>query len=186
MSSGGRSTTPSRRSGAAARPVPNGGSGHGALAADAAHLAPRQQPVAGDVVDAGQAWCSSDEQDRADDVVLVHELEAGVEPEHRRHERQRSALRQRRDDVGAEHVGEPQQRDVDVRVVLGEVADVALDLEQAALDPVRGGRGAAVVLAEPDGVLRRRSRRRASTTSRRRCAPCCPAPTPRRTGSSCR
>ena len=152
-SSGGRSTPRGRR--------PDGrqagadeGQGHGALAADAGHLAPRQEAVAGDVEDAGQAGVEH-EQDRADDVVLVHELEAGVEAEHRRHQRQAQGLRQRRDDVGPEHVGEAQQRDGHVRVVDGEVADVALDLEQAALDPAADGRGAPVVLAEPHRVLRR-------------------------------
>ena len=115
-----------------------------------------------------------------DDVVLVHELEARVEAEDRRHERQLERLGERRDDVGAEHVGEPQQRHGHVRVVLGEVAHVALDLEQAALDPAARRRACAASPrgTSPGPAVARRTR--ASTTSRRRCARCCPAPTRRR------
>ena len=77
---------------------------------------------------------AEDEEQRPHDVVLVHQLEAGVEAEHRGHERQPQRLAERRDDVGPEHVREAQQRDLDVRVVDGEVADVTLDLDEAALD----------------------------------------------------
>ena len=86
--------------------------------------------------------------ERADDVVLVHELQARVEAEDLGHDRQPQRQRERRVDVVAEHVREPQQRDVDVRVVVGEVAHEGLDLEQRALDPVRGGLVRDHVLAE--------------------------------------
>ena len=85
MSSGGMST-PKRPQPDAARPAPTKGMATVRLPQIAGDLAPREQAVAGDVEDAGQAG-ADDEQHRADDVVLVHELEAGVEAEHRRHER---------------------------------------------------------------------------------------------------
>ena len=56
---------------------------------------------------------------------------------------------------GPEHVGEPQHRDGDVRVVHGEVAHVALDLEEAPLDHAARRLGAAGLLGEPHRVLRR-------------------------------
>ena len=62
-------------------------------------------------------------------------------------------VRERRDDVVAEHVGEAQQRDVDVRVVVGEVAEERLDLEQRALDVGARRARARHLLAEPVRVL---------------------------------
>ena len=96
----------------------------------------------------------------------------GSKPKMRGHERQLERLGEGRDDVGAEHVREAQQRDGHVRVVLGEVADVALDLEQRPLDRGAGAaRCGGVSSREPHRVVVGRRRRRASTTSRRRCAP---------------
>ena len=94
------------------------------------------------------------ELDRADHVVLVHELEPGVEAEHRRHHRQVQQPGERGLDLGPDHVGEPHQGHVDVRVVLGEVADVALDRLQAAFERCPRRPGARGVLAEPHRVLR--------------------------------
>ncbi len=118
-----------------------------------ADLAPRQQAVARDVEDPGQVVVEH-ELDRADDVVLVDELEPGVEAEHRRDDGQVQGLGQGIGDGRADHVGEPQHRHVHVRVVLGEVADVALDRLQAAFERCPRRPGAGGVLTEPHRVLR--------------------------------
>ena len=49
--------------------------------------------------------------------------------------------------LGPEHVGEPQDGHDDVRVVVGEVADVGLDFGQGAFEPGPGRSGARRVLA---------------------------------------
>ena len=95
------------------------------------HLTPGQQAVAGDVVDPRHLR-AHDELDRAHDVVLLDELQPRVETEDARREAagQLESLADRRDDVGAEDIGEPKERHRDVGVVLGEVAQVILHLEQ--------------------------------------------------------
>ena len=120
-------------------PWPMGGSGTVRLPQMRGHLAPRDEAVTGDVVDAGEVLVEH-VQHGPDDVVLVDELEAGVEAEDRRDDRRFEHLRQRGDDLGTEHVGEAQHRHRDVRVVDREVADVGLDLGQRALDAVPGRR----------------------------------------------
>ena len=64
----------------------------------------------------------------------MHELHARIEAEDLGHDRAPQRERERRVEVVAEHVREAQQRDVDVRAVVGEVAEERLDLEQRALD----------------------------------------------------
>ena len=120
--------------------VSTGGSASAAPAEDRAHLAPRQVAVAGDVVDAGDVVRGRVHQ-RADDVVLVHELHARIEAEDLGDDPASQRVRERGVDVVAEHVREAQQRDGDVRVVVGEVAEERLDLEQRPFD--RGARARA-------------------------------------------
>ena len=76
--------------------------------------------------------------ERACDVVLVHELQARVEPEDLGHQREAQHAGDGRIEVLAEHVREAQVRDRDVRVVLGEVPDDVGDLQERALDPGPG------------------------------------------------
>ena len=103
------------------------------LPADRRHFRPGQQSVAGDVVDArarrgrARTGSSARRRPRARTGGEGRSRTATAPPATR-------APSKRRDDVRSEHVREPQQRDVDVRVVLREVAHVALDRQQAALD----------------------------------------------------
>ena len=123
------------------------GSANPALADDRAHLAPRQHAVGADVVDARDVVVDRVHQ-RVDDVVFVDELQPGIEAEDLGHDRAAERGRERRVDVDTQHVGEAQQADVDVRVVVGEVADERLDLEQRSLDRRGRGPGARHVFAE--------------------------------------
>ena len=63
-------------------------------------------------------------------VGLVQQLKPRVETEDGRHDRQREIAGEWGVDVGADEVGEPQQRDVDVGPAAPEPADVALDLDR--------------------------------------------------------
>ena len=64
------------------------------------------------------------------DVVLVDELEAGIEPRDIGDDSPAEQPSERRVGLRAEDVREPQLRHEDVRVVVGEVAHDGGDLEQ--------------------------------------------------------
>jgi hypothetical protein len=100
-----------------------------AFADHRANLAPREVAVGSDVVDARDVVVDRVHQ-RVDHVVFVHELEAGVESEDLGDDRPAEGRAERRVDVDPEHVREAQQADVDVGVVVGEVAHEGFDLEQ--------------------------------------------------------
>ena len=184
--SGGRSTTPRSCSGSAAEAGEQRRQRHPPLPDDRAHLAPRHRPVTGHVEDARHV-AERGVGERPDDVVLVHELQPGVEAEDLRARAGRRSIRARGESrCSPEHVREPQLGDRDVRVVLGEVADDAGDLEQRPLDPgARRLRSAASSPGRSRGP-RSSTRSRASTTSGPPCGPCCPPRPPRRAGSSSR
>ena len=140
-----------------------GGSGRSRVPTDRRDLAPRQPAVAGDVEDAGEP-VAGDELDGADDVVLFDELDERVEAEDRRAKRPGQVLGERGDDVGAEHVGEAEDGDDDVGVVVGEVADERFGLDEGPFDRGPRWRGPRRVLGEGVRVLLGRRRRRGSTT----------------------
>jgi hypothetical protein len=132
-----------------ARPI--GRQRRGALPADGGHLAPGDDPVAGDVEHPAHVVVER-ERHGSHHVVLVDELEAGVEAGDLGHHRELQRPADGGDQLVAEHLAEPQHAQVDVGVVGGEVAHVALDLVEGPLD-VGGGRAAGRgVLVEPDGV----------------------------------
>ena len=99
-----------------------------------------------------------------DDVVLLDELDQRVEADDGRQDPLPQVVADGRDDVGAQNVGEPEQADRQVRVVVGEVPDDRLHLDEGPLETGADGPGALVLLAEPDGVPSRRPRRRGSRT----------------------
>ncbi len=125
-----------RTSGLATSIVANGGKRQKPRAAKGCHLAPRQLAGACDVVDARDPQ-ASDVLESADHVVLLHELDERVESGDRRAKRPGEVGAYRRDDVGPEHVGEPQEADNRRGVVLGEVADELFDLDEGPLHPRR-------------------------------------------------
>ena len=96
---------------------------------------------------------AGDELDGADDVVLLDELHERVEAEDRRAERPGEVLGDRGDDVGAEHVGEAEEGDDDVGVVVGEVVDERLGLDEGPFDRGPRWRGPRRVLGEGVRVL---------------------------------
>jgi hypothetical protein len=96
---------------------------------------------------------AGDELDGADDVVLLDELEERVEAEDRRAEGSGQVLGDRGDDVGAEHVGEAEDGDDDVGVLVGEVVHERLGLDEGPFDRGPRGRRARGVLAEGVRVL---------------------------------
>ena len=108
-------------------------------------------------------------------VVLVHELQPGIEAEHLGDGRHPQHAGEHGGQVVAEHVGEPQRADRHVGVVLGEVARPARRPRAASARP-----GSSV--AGSDGCARGRSRDRrsssrrpASTSSAPACAPSSPS-----------
>ena len=121
-------------------------------AGDPGDLAPRQPAVGGDVVDTRDAL-PDDELEAPDDVLLLDELDLRVETGDRREDPPRQVAADRRLDARSQHVGEPEDRHEDVPVVVGEVANVALDLRERAFESGPGRPGARRVLGEPRRVL---------------------------------
>jgi hypothetical protein len=91
--------------------------------------------------------------ERADDVVLVDELPARVEPEDRRDGRQAQQPRVRRAHPAAEPVGEAQHARLHVGARGREVGDEVLGLDDVALDPRARRVRALHVLAEERRVV---------------------------------
>jgi hypothetical protein len=75
---------------------------------------------------------------RLQPVVLVHELQPGVEPQHGGQRRQPEVVGHRGAYPGADEVGQPQRDHLDVRAAPGEPAHVALDLDGVLAQPARG------------------------------------------------
>ena len=116
-------------------------------------LAQRHHPVAGDVEGAGHPGGRGVAQ-HPHQVVLVEELQPRVEAEDPGDHREPEVVGQRARDVGPDHVGGPDHRDVDVGAPAGEPADVALDLVDV-LGVARGGQALGThVLGEHRGVTR--------------------------------
>ena len=132
-SSPGRSSRPSRISGAAAWRVRKGEIGNRQTPSDLGHLAHRDLAVAGDVVGAGDA-VEDDGLHATDDVLLGNELDQGIEAGDARHHAPGEIPADRRVDLFAEHVGEPEEGDGHVGVLVGEIPHVALDLGERALE----------------------------------------------------
>ena len=63
-----------------------------------------------------------------DRVLFVEQLDPRIESERGRHHRQREVARERRVDLRPDEVGEPQDREADVRPAAAEAARVVLDL----------------------------------------------------------
>jgi hypothetical protein len=103
------------------------------LAEQARDLAQREHAVAGAVEGAGQLVVDG-VLEAPDDVVLVDELQARVEAEDPRYRGQPEQPAPRRAQVGAEPVDEPQPRDRDAGLALGEVADRRVGLDDVALE----------------------------------------------------
>ena len=116
------------------------------------HLAPGELARPGHVVEARDAL-PGDVLEAAHDVVLLDELHERVIAGDRRTDRSGQVRADGRDDVGPEHVGESKDRDDRGGIVLGEVPDEPLDLEQGALDPGPGGRGARHLLRNHVGSV---------------------------------
>ena len=81
-------------------------------------------------------------------VVLVHELQPGVEADHGRHDGQAEVVGERGADAGADDVREPQQHHVDVGPAAGEPAHVPLDLDGVLAPAAAGEHLGAGVLGE--------------------------------------
>jgi hypothetical protein len=94
--------------------------------------------------------------ERPDHVVLLDELDQRVEAGDARQQAPSQVVADRGDDVGPQHVAEPEDRDRQVGVVLGEVLHQRLDLDERALEAGPDRSRARGLLAEPGRVVLRR------------------------------
>ena len=101
---------------------------------DRAHLAPRHVAVAGDVVDAGRRRRWSRTSTRRTTSSSCTNCTRGSKPRISGTTGRRSAIANGVSRSSPSTLAKRKQRDVDVRVVVGEVAKERLDLEQRPLD----------------------------------------------------
>jgi hypothetical protein len=95
--------------------------------------------------------------DRLDAVVLVQELQPGVEAENGRHHRHREVPGDRGVGLRADPVGHPQGADADVGAAPGEAAHVPLDLDRVLAQPGLVDRPGRHLFGEHRGVARTRA-----------------------------